>query len=206
MAKKHVVTLTGDERTQLHQLISTGRAAAKKLAHARVRRRFVEEGHDSVYVRNGVAGVFMAFGPPAGWRHAGLTTGRTAVDFARFVRELLDGRYRDAVRVVLVMDQLNIHAAGSPCEAFGPAEAERLAAKLEVHHAPKHGSWLNMAEIELGVLSRDLPQRIGDRDAMAAHVAAREHDRNATRVVADWQFATADARVKLRKLYLTVDN
>ena len=104
-----------------------------------------------------------------------------------------------------VVDRLNTHAPGSPHEAFGPAEAGRLAAKLEAPHTPKHGSWLDVAEIELSV-SRDMTGRVGDRGAMAAHVAAREQDRNVKRVVADWQFATADARVKLRKLYPTVDD
>jgi hypothetical protein len=163
------------------------------------------ERYDSVYKRNGVASVFMAFEPLAGWRHAKLTGSRTAVDFAHFVRELLDGRYRDAEQVVLVMDQLNTHTPGSLYEAFGPAEAERLASRLDIHHTPKHGSWLNMAEIELSVLARDLPERVGGWEEMATHVAAWEQTRNDKQVVADWQFTTADARVKLRKLYPTVD-
>ncbi len=164
------------------------------------------ERYDSVYVRNGVASVFMAFEPLAGWRHAQLTSSRTAIDFAHFVKDLLDDRYADAEQVVLVMDQLNTHTAGSLYEAFDPAEAERLTAKLDIHHTPKHGSWLNMAEIELSVLARDLPERIGDRASMQSHVDAWQNRRNQRQVTANWQFTTADARVKLRKLYPTVDD
>lgn len=161
--------------------------------------------HDSVYVRNGVASVFMAFEPLAGWRHAEVTGGRTAGDWARVVKGLLDGRYKDAERVVLVMDQLNTHSATSLYAAFAPDEARRLADRLEIHHTPKHGSWLDMAEVELSAMSRDLPDRVGDRPAFVAHVAAWERRRNDAGVKADWQFTTADARVKLRKLYPTVD-
>jgi hypothetical protein len=160
---------------------------------------------DSVYRRNGVASVFVAFEPLAGWRHAEVTDSRTAKDWARVVKGLVDdGRYKDAERVVLVMDQLNTHAPTSLYEAFAPDEARRLADKLEIHYTPKHGSWLDMAEIELSVLSRDLPHRVGDRAAFARHVAAWEKRRNDAKVKANWQFTTAAARVKLRKLYPTV--
>jgi hypothetical protein len=161
--------------------------------------------YDSVYERNGVASVFLAFEPLAGWRRAAVTGGRTARDFAAFVRDLLDGRYRDAERVVLVMDQLNTHTPASLYALLPPAEAKRLADRLEVHHTPKHGSWLNMAEVELSALARDLPERVGDRPAMVAHVAAWERLRNRAGTKADWQFTTADARIRLRKLYPTVD-
>ncbi len=164
------------------------------------------ERYDSVYVRNGVASVFMTFEPLAGWRHVELSETRTAKDWARVVRDLVDSRrYKGAERVVLVMDQLNTHAIGSLYEAFAPDEAKRIADRLEVHHTPKHGSWLNMAEVELSAFGRDLPERVGDRDAMATHVSAWEKRRNGAKVKADWQFTTADARVKLRKLYPTVD-
>ena len=111
----------------------------------------------------------------------------------------------EAERVVLVMDQLNTHSPASLYEAFGPTEAKRLADRLEVHHTPKHGSWPNMAAIELSALARDLPDRVGDWPAMVGHVAAREQRLNRAQVRADWQFATADARIRLRKLYPTVD-
>ena len=108
------------------------------------------ERYDHVYTRNGVASLFMACEPLAGWRHVAATAHRCRSDWAHFMRDLLDGRYRDAERVVLVMDQLNTHSPASLYQAFAPAEAKRLADRLEVHHTPKHGSWLNMAEIELG--------------------------------------------------------
>ena len=122
------------------------------------------------------------------------------------MKDLVDSRrYRGAERVALVMDQLNTHAIGSLYEAFAPDGAKRIAAKLEIHYTPKHGSWLNMAEVELSAFERDLPDRVGDRGAMATHVPAWEKRRNAAKVKADWQFTTAAARVKLRKLYPTVD-
>jgi hypothetical protein len=163
------------------------------------------ERFDCVYTRNGVASLFMAFEPLAGWRHVVATDTRKRGDFARFVKGLLDGRYKDAEKLVLVMDQLNTHSPASLYEAFGPAEAKRLADRLEVHHTPKHGSWLNMAEIELSALARDLPERVGDRAALEQHLSAWEKRRNGATVKADWQFTTADARIKLRKLYPTVD-
>jgi hypothetical protein len=162
------------------------------------------ERYDSVYARNGVANLFLAFEPLAGWRHVEVTDTRTRSDWAHFVRDLVDGRYREAEAVVLVMDQLNTHSKASLYEAFPPEEAERLAARLELHHTPKHGSWLNMAEIELSALGRDLPERVGQRAALVGHVSAWEGRRNGEGVKADWQFTTADARVKLRKLYPTI--
>jgi hypothetical protein len=164
------------------------------------------ERYESVYVRNGVASLFMTFEPLAGWRHAELSESRTAVDWARVVKDLVDSpRYRKAEKIVLVMDQLNTHTPGSLYEAFAPNEAKRIAEKLEIHHTPKHGSWLNMAEIELSAFERDLPERVGDRAAMAKHVLAWEQRRNDSKVKAKWQFSTADARIKLRKLYPTLD-
>ncbi len=164
------------------------------------------ERYDSAYVRNGVANLLLAFEPLAGWRHVGVTETRTRRDWAHFVRELVDGRYREAEVVVLVMDQLNTHSKAGLYEAFPPGEAARVASRLEVHHTPKHGSWLNMAEIELSALGRDLPDRVGQRAAPVGHVSAWEGRRNGEGVKADWQFTTADARIKLRKLYPTVDD
>jgi hypothetical protein len=164
------------------------------------------ERYDSVYVRNGVSNLFLAFEPLAGWRHVEATATRTRRDWAHFVRDLVDGRYREAEKVVLVMDPLNTHSVTSLYEAFAPAEAERVASRLEVHHTPKHGSWLNMAEVELSALGRDLPDRVGERPELVEHVSAWEDRRNGDGVRADWQFTTADARVKLRKLYPTIDD
>jgi hypothetical protein len=164
------------------------------------------ERYDCEYVRNGTANLFMAFEPLAGWRHVAVTDTRTRKDFAWFVRDLVDGRYKEAEKVVLVMDQLNTHGIASLYEAFTPAEARRIADKLEVHHTPKHGSWLDMAEIELSVLARQcLDRRIEDKPTLAREVAAWESPRNASAVKADWQFTAADARIKLRKLYPTID-
>ncbi len=159
------------------------------------------ERYDGEYVRNGTANLFMAFEPLAGWRGARVTDHRCREDWAAFVKELVDGRYADAERLVLVMDQLNTHSPASLYEAFPPEEARRLAERLEIHHTPKHGSWLDMAEIELSVLARDLPQRIAARPALAQQVAAWQGRRNETGVKADWRFTTGDARIKLRKLY-----
>ena len=161
--------------------------------------------YDNGYERRGTASVFVAFEPLGGWRHVEAKGSRTRRDWAHFVRGLLEGRYRGAEKVVMVMDQLNTHGPESLYEAFAPAEARALAERLEVHHTPKHGSWLNMAEVELSVLARDLPQRVGGRGELARHLAAWEARRNAAGAKADWQFTTADARVKLRKLYPTVD-
>jgi hypothetical protein len=164
------------------------------------------ERYDSVYVRNGVASLFMCFEPLAGWRHVELSGSRTAVDWARVVKQLVDSRrYRNAEQIVLVMDQLNTHGPWSLYEAFAPDEARRIADKLEIHYTPKHGSWLNMAEIELSAFERDLPQRIGDHAAMAGQTSSWERRRNESKVKAKWQFTTADARVKLCKLYPTLD-
>jgi hypothetical protein len=163
------------------------------------------ERYDSVYVRNAVASLFLAFEPLAGWREVQVTDSRKRGDWAHFIRDLVEGRYHEAEKVVLVMDQLNTHTPASLYEAFAPQGARRLAERLEVHHTPKHGSWLNMAEIELSALSRDLPERVGDRAAMVRHIDRWKARRNETGVRADWQFTTADARTKLRKLYPTID-
>ncbi len=148
----------------------------------------------------------MTFEPLAGWRHVELSETRTASDWACVVKGLVDApRYKHAQRIVLVMDQLNTHTPGSLYEAFAPDEAKRIAEKLEIHLTPKHGSWLNMAEIELSAFERDLPERVGDKPAMRQHVSAWEKRRNESKVKARWQFSTADARIKLRKLYPTLD-
>ena len=134
-----------------------------------------------------------------------VTDRRRREDWAHFVRNLVDRRYREADKLVLVMDQLNTHSPASLYEAFAPGEAKRLADRLEIHHTPKHGSWLNMAEIELSALSRDLPDRVGDRATLERQVHAWQHRRNADAIRADWQFTTNDARIKLRKLYPTME-
>lgn len=158
--------------------------------------------HDPEYVRGGVVNCFLVTAPLTGWRQVRVSTQRTRIDWAHCVRELVDGHFPDAERIVLVMDQLNTHSPASLYEAFPPAEAKRIADRLEIHYTPKHGSWLNMAEIELSVLQRQcLSQRFPDRMAMEAAVAAWVAARNAAVATIDWQFTTADARIALRRLY-----
>jgi hypothetical protein len=160
---------------------------------------------DCEYARNGTANLFLAFEPLAGRRVVEVTQRRTAIDFAKFLKRLLDEVYPKAARVVLVTDNLNTHCTGSLYEAFEPAEALRLAKRIEWHYTPRHGSWLNMAEIELSVLARQcLDRRVPDAEALKREVAAWQERRNTAAVKADWQFTTADARVKLKKLYPTV--
>ena len=134
-----------------------------------------------------------------------VTDRRTKVDFAHVIRELVDEQYPGAEKVVLVMDNLNTHRLSSLYEAFAPDEARRLIGRLEVHHTPKHGSWLNMAETELSVLSSQcLDRRIGEKDGLRSEVAAWEQRRNTARCRVDWQFTTGDARVKLKRLYPSI--
>jgi len=157
---------------------------------------------DYEYVRNGTANLFLFTEPLGGWRHVAVTDRRTAVDWAWQVRELLDVRYPHAQRVTLVSDNLNTHVHASLYEAFEPTEARRLMGRLELVHTPKHGSWLNMAELELNVLTRQcLGRRIEAKSILIEEIAAWEDDRNATQTGVDWQFTTADARVKLKRLY-----
>lgn len=161
--------------------------------------------YDHEYERNGTANLFLAFEPLTGWRHVDVTERRTRVDFARVIRSLVDEHFPEAERIVLVMDNLNTHNLGSLYEAFAPAEARRLAEKLEIHHTPKHGSWLDMAEIELSALSREcLDRRLPDLPTLTHEVAAWETIRNAAECTVDWQFTTGDARVKLKSLYPSI--
>lgn len=160
------------------------------------------ERYDHEHVRNGVASLFLACVPLAGWRHVAVTEHRRRSDWAGFIRSLLDGRYAQAERVVLVMDQLNTHALASLYEAFPPEEAKRLAERIELHHTPEHGSWLNIAEIELSALGRQcLACRIAHQDTLRRKVEPWEDQRNATIIKVDWQFTTEQARIKLRSLY-----
>jgi hypothetical protein len=157
---------------------------------------------DSEYERRGTANVFMAVEPLAGKRTVQVTDQRTRTDWALFIRYLLLTVYPEAAVLVLVMDNLNTHGIASLYEAFEPALARTLAARLEIHYTPKHGSWLNMAETELSVLSRQcLDRRIESKDIMKQEVAIWEKERNQACTKIDWRFTTADARVKLKRLY-----
>ena len=161
---------------------------------------------DYEYERNGTANLFMMFEPLAGQRHVQVTERRTAVDYAHAVRELVDVHYPQAQTIVLVQDNLNTHRPASLYEAFPPEEARRIITKLEIHYTPKHGSWLDMAETELSVLSRQcLDRRIPDQPTLTTEVGTWEIDRNEARCTVNWQFTTADARIKLRRLYPVIE-
>ena len=158
--------------------------------------------YDYEYERNGVCNVFMFFEPLGGKRHVSVTDRRTKTDWALHVRHLLDVIYPKARKVILVMDNLNTHAGASLYEAFEPPEARRLLDRLEIHYTPKHGSWLNMAEIELRVLlSQCLDRRLPDKAKLSAEIAAWQNQRNAAQAKVDWRFTAADARIKLKRLY-----
>jgi hypothetical protein len=160
------------------------------------------ERFDYEYVRNGTANLFMITEPLAGWRYVAVTERRTAVDFARLLQWLADDLLAEAKKIVLVMDNLNTHKMASLYQAFPPAEARRLAERFEVHHTPKHGSWLNIAEIELSVFfGQCLSRRIGERATLEREVAAWQIDRDERCVGVDWQFTAKDARIRLRRLY-----
>jgi hypothetical protein len=157
---------------------------------------------DDEYVRKGVANRFIEVEPLGGRRFVQITERRTRIDWTGFIEEMLEERYKDAEKVVLVMDNLNTHGIASLYEAFEPDKARSLAARLEVHYTPKHGSWLNIAEIELGVLKGQcLASRIDCIEKMRAEVATWNDARNNRQSKIDWQFRTADARIKLKRLY-----
>jgi len=161
---------------------------------------------DHEYTREGVCNLFLVCEPLRGWRHVAVSDRRTRVDFAHRVKDLVDVRYPAAERIALVLDNLNTHSPASLYEAFPPAEARRLTEKLEIHHTPKHGSWLNMAEIELGVLAAQcLDRRLPSREACRHEAAAWEAARNAAAATIPWRFTTADARIKLKRLYPSFD-
>jgi hypothetical protein len=157
---------------------------------------------DHEYVRNGVAEIFLEVAPLTGRRHVAVTEHRTRKDWAHFIKGMLDERYAQALKIRLVLDNLNTHSLASLYEAFPAAEAQRLAQRLEIHYTPKHGSWLNVAEIELSALtSQCLDRRLPDLATMKAEIAAWELARNHRSKPIDWQFTTAKARIKLKRLY-----
>lgn len=161
---------------------------------------------DYEYERNGTANLFMLFEPLVGQRQVHVTERRTARDYAQIIRALVDVHYPRAEKIVLVQDNLNTHKPASLYEAFAPEEARRLLEKLEIHYTPKHGSWLNMAETELSVLQRQcLARRIEDRARLSREVAAWQRERNQAQCKVHWQFTTAQARIKLRRLYPVIE-
>jgi hypothetical protein len=157
---------------------------------------------DYEYVRHGVRNLFLWVEPLTGRRHVQVTERRTKQDWARFIRTLVDVHYSEAEQVVLVLDNLNTHVPAALYETFPPTEARRILDRLELHYTPVHGSWLNMAEIELSVLAQQcLNRRMSDADRLATEIAAWEACRNARQTPIDWRFTAADARIKLRQLY-----
>ena len=171
--------------------------------------------YDYEYQRNGVSNpvsstgqaLFMLFAPLEGWRRVEVTDRRTKVDWAWVVRKLVDEDYPDKDRIVLVMDNLNTHHPASLYEAFEPAEARRIAERLEIHYTPKHGSWLNRTEIEIGVMVRQcLDRRIPDQSVLRREVAASQQQRNQDAMRVDWRFTAADARIKLKSLYTSIQS
>ena len=159
-------------------------------------------GYDCEYERAGVRNMFLACEPLKGKRYVKVTERRTKRDWAQFIREIVDVYYPHAKKVVLVMDNLNTHVLYALYETFDPEEARRIIEKLEIHYTPKHGSWLNMAEIELSVLSGQcLDRRIGSEDELKREVRAWQEKRNTKEVKVNWHFTTQDARIKLKRLY-----
>jgi hypothetical protein len=161
--------------------------------------------YDYQYERNGVANLFMFFEPLTGWRHVEVTERRTAIDYAHQMKYLVDERYPQANKIGVIQDQLNTHVRASLYKAFEPKEAKRILNKLEFHYTPKHGSWLNMAEIELSVVNRQcLNRRLPDQDTLKLEIAAWEKERNQKSRSVDWRFTSADARIKLKRLYPSI--
>jgi hypothetical protein len=158
--------------------------------------------YDYEYDRNGVSNLFMIFAPLQGWRHVKVTDRRTSVDFANCLKDVVDVHFPEAKQIVLVRDNLNTHKPAALYEVFAPEEARRIIEKLEWHYPPKHGSWLDRAEIELSVLQRQcLDRRIPDQETLKREVRAWERERNQYAVKANGRFTTEDARIKLKKLY-----
>lgn len=191
-----------DERFPLVCMDEMSKQLAKEVRQPLPAQPGRPQRYDSEYKRNGVANLFVGFAPLEGWRNLEVTQRRARVDWAHFVRDLVDEHFPNAEKVVLVMDNLNTHTGGSLYEAFHPEEAQRILGRLEIHYTPKHGSWLNMAEGEFSVLQRQcLSRRIPDMETLRREVDAWQTERNTKKVGADWQFTTADARIKLRRLY-----
>jgi DDE superfamily endonuclease len=163
------------------------------------------ERYDYQYERNGVANLFVFFEPLTGWRHIEVTEQRTAIDYAHQMKYLVDERYPMADKIGVIQDQLNTHVKASLYKAFEPEEAKRISDKLEFHYTPVHGSWLNMAEIELSVVNRQcLNRRLPDSSTLKLEIAAWEEERNQKSHSVNWRFTTTDARIKLKRLYPSI--
>jgi hypothetical protein len=193
--KRPVVCLDETSKQLIGEVAAPVPAAPGHVAH-----------YDYEYLRNGVANLFMIFEPLAGRRDVEVTARRTKKDYALCLRKIADEMYPDAEVIVLVQDNLNTHSPASLYEAFEPAEARRLMNRFEVHYTPKHGSWLDMAEIELGILGRQcLARRIDNVNDLRREIMTWKTSRNWAGTKVNWQFTTADARIKLRRLYPSFD-
>lgn len=200
MAYPFHAVLTEKQRAHLRTLVSSGSAPAADPSPHPAQGR--SQGGRSGYVRGGVANLFLITEPLRGWRHVTVSWQRTRVDLAHCVRDMVDVHYPDAERIVLVCDHLTTHATASLYATFPPHEARRLTERLEWHHTPMHGSWLNMTELDLSVLARQcLTQRLPNSATMARAVTAWADRRNVTISTIDRHFTTADARTRLRRLY-----
>jgi len=197
-----VYTLPYDEKRPVVCLDETNRQLIEETQKPRPVQPGQSALHDYEYIRNGVANLFMMFEPLVGRREVKVTERRTGNDFAFCLRDLAETQYPDAEKIVLVMDNLNTHSLASLYATFEPEVALRLARRFEIHHTPKHGSWLNMAELEIGVMSRQcLGRRIPSIEEMKDEVQSWVAQRNKQKTTVHWQFTTADARIKLRHLY-----
>ncbi len=165
------------------------------------------ERYDYEYRRNGTCNLFVFFDPDAGWRHVAVTAQRTKLDFARQMQWLVDQRYPDAEVIRVVLDNVNTHRPAALYEAFPPEEARRLLRRLEFHYTPKHGSWLNMAELEISVFSRQCwDRRLGDLETLQTQTQALEDQRNAAHATVNWHFTCQDARQRMRRVYPSVSS
>jgi hypothetical protein len=200
-----VLDLYAEDYDEKHPTVGFDETSKQLIAETRVAlaaRPGELKRFDYEYERNGVCNLFMFCEPKRGWRHVEVTNRRTMKDFAQQMQWLVDEAYPEAERVRVVLDNLNTHKAASLYETFAPEEARRILRKLEFHHTPKHGSWLNMAEIELSVFSRQcLDRRIGDEETLKREIKKLAEERNAASAKIQWRFTSADARRKLQRLY-----
>ena len=188
-------------------LDETSKQQVKETRLLRPARPGAAGSYDYEYERNGVSNLFMLFAPLEGWRRVGVTDRRTKADWAWVVKQLVDEDYPHKERIVLVMDNLNTHHPSSLYEEFEPSEARRIAERLEIHYTPKHGSWLDMAEIEIGVMARQcLDRRIPDQSVLRREVGAWQQQRNRDAIRVNWRFTTSDARIKLKSLYPAIQH
>jgi hypothetical protein len=200
-----VLDLYATEPDPLRPLVCLDEKPYQLLSHLREPRPATADAprrEDYEYRREGTCNLFLCFAPHEGWRHVDVTERRTALDFAHELKWLVDVRFAEAERIRLVTDNLNTHSPASLYKAFAPAEALRIARKIEWHYTPKHGSWLNMCELELSILARQcLKQRLPSREAVGEVTAAWEAQRNASGATVQWRFRTKHARIRLARLY-----